>query len=66
MGTHISTQSKKVQAPGKTIRHDLLKVIMHVFHNQEILHISKKFYIYLGDKSKNIHKGTVYNSNKLQ
>lgn len=55
-----------VQVPGRTIQHDLLKVIMPMFHNQEILHISKKFYIYLGDKSKNIYKGIVYNSNKLQ
>lgn len=55
-----------VQAPGKTIQHSLVKVIMHMLHNQEILDISKKFYIYLGDKSKNIHKGIVYNNNKLQ
>lgn len=56
-----------VQAPGKTIQHSPVEVIMHMLHNQEILDISKKFYMYLGDKSKNIHKGIVYNNNnKLQ
>lgn len=55
-----------VQAPGKTFWHDLVKVIMSMFYNQEILHISKKFSIYLGDKSKNIHKDIVYNSKTPQ
>lgn len=46
----------------KTIQHDLVKVIVSMLYNQEIWHISKKFYIYLGDKSKNIHKDTAYKS----
>lgn len=52
---------------GKTIQHDLVKVTVSRLHNQGILHIPKAFSlcVFLGEKSKNVHKDIVYDRNKL-